>query len=70
MRTSEENLILLPNMKQLFLFALLTSYRMFAYLSHGIFCFSLQKSLILDFLLGIVTENVFFAWLFLESIKC
>jgi len=30
----------------------------------------LQQCLIPDFLLVIVTENVFFACLFLESIKC
>jgi len=31
--------------------------------------FALQQCLILDYLLGIVTENAFYACLFLESIK-
>jgi len=47
-------------MKQLFLFARLTSDHVFAYMSPGIISFSLQQPLILDFLLGIVTESVFF----------
>ena len=39
-RTAEENLILLPETKQLFLFAQQTSDHMFAYLSLGTICFS------------------------------
>ena len=41
---------------------------MFAYLSPGTICFS--NVFILDFLLVIVTENLFFACVFLELIKC
>jgi len=61
-----ENFILLPKMKQLFLFARLTSDHMFAYLSPRKHL--LQQSLILEFLV-IVTESVYSVCLFLELIK-
>jgi len=68
-RTADENLILLPNMKQLFLFAGLTSDHIFAHfylLNHFL---RLQKSLILDFLLGIITENVYSLAYFLNKLN-
>jgi len=69
MRTVEENLILLPNMKQLFLFARLTSNHIFAYLSSGIICFNLQKSLIFDFLLGSSQKTFYWLAYFLNQLN-
>jgi len=39
-RMAEENLIFLPKIRQWFLFAKLTSDRLFSYLSPGTICFS------------------------------
>jgi len=67
-RTAEKMLILLP--KKITNASVCT-----AYVSSYICLFIsrnhlLQQYLILEFLLAIVTENVFFACLFLESSKC
>jgi len=59
--TAEENLILLPKNKTI-VSVCTTNVR--SYVNH-----LLQQCLILDFLLGIVTKNVFFACVFLESMK-
>jgi len=66
-RTTEENLILLPKQKTI-VSVCTTNVRSYLclFISRN---HLLQQRLILDFLLGIVTENAFFACLFLESIK-
>ena len=67
-RTAEENLIILLKKKTI-VSVCTTNVR--SHLCRFIFRNQLlQQCLNLDFVLGIVTENVFFPCLFLESIKC
>ena len=67
-RTSEEIFILLPK-KKIILSVRTTNVRSYVclFMSRN---HLLQERLILDFIVAIVTENVFFACLFRESIKC
>jgi len=67
-RTAEENLISLPNRKTIVSVCttnVISYVCLFVTRNH-----LLQQCIILDILFGIVTENVYFACLFLESIKC
>jgi len=66
-RTAEENVILLPKKKTI-VSVCTTNVRTYVclFISRN---HLLQQRLILDLLLGIVTENAFFTCLFLESSK-